>query len=181
MALAAELEIVVQVRPQSAEKYQRQQPAAPAPLLCSLTEHSRLVQAMAGCDAVVSMIGTMKKRFADGDTYESSDIGSTQQLVNAALEADVPHFVLMGAQGTNWIPGAYYEAKRKAEEIVTESGLNWTILRPGALIGNGRGHPGMKWLGVSTEACARVLIQVATEPGWTQRILGNGEIKRLGR
>jgi len=175
------LELVVQVRPRSADKYRQQQPDGPEPLLCSLTEHSRLVEAMHGCEALVSMIGTMKKRFASGDTYQSSDVDSTRQLVDAAQEAKVPHFVLMGAQGANWIPGAYYDAKREAERIVTRSGLAWTILRPGALVGNGRGNAALTWLGVSTEACAHALIRVATEPGWDKRILGNADIKGLGR
>jgi uncharacterized protein YbjT (DUF2867 family) len=176
-----DIEMVVQVRPQSEQKYRLQQPSGPEPLLVGLDEHDKLVEAMTGCTAVISMIGTMKKRFASGDTYASSDIGSTRQLVDAAKAAGVPRFVLMGAQGTGWIPGAYYAAKREAEGLVFRSGLSWTVHRPGALVGNGRGHPAMSAFGVTTEACARALLRSATEDGYDRAILGNGDIKSLGR
>lgn len=175
-----DLDLVVQVRPRSEDKYRLQQPSGPEPTLLDLGDRSALVEAMKGCTAVASMIGTMRKRFDSGDTYAASDIGSTQQLVDAAKEAGVDRFVLMGAQGTSWIPGPYYDAKREAEAILFRSGLSWTVLRPGALVGKGRGHRLLSAVGVSTEACARAMVRAATEPGFENRILGNGDIKRLG-
>ncbi len=132
-------DLVVHVRPQSVAKYQQQQPDGPAPEVFDLGDLQALRAAMAGCDVVISAIGTMRKRFSTGDTYDSSDIATTEQLIAAAQATGVGHFVLMGAYGAAWVPGPYYDAKRKAEQLVMDSGIPWTILRPSALIGNGRG------------------------------------------
>src|SRR5690606_5564416 len=113
-----------------------------------LDDRPALVDALRVCSTVLQLIGTMRKRFASGDTYEPSDIGTTRQLVEAASEAGVRHFVLLSSVGAGRPVGAYLEAKAEAERLVTHSALPWTIVRPGAFVGEDRfpqifGHPGM--------------------------------------
>jgi uncharacterized protein YbjT (DUF2867 family) len=103
-----------------------------------LADTPRLVEAMRGCTTVVQLIGTMRHRFAKGDTYESSDIGTTAQLIAAAREAGVDHLVLLSSVGAARPMGAYLKAKAKAESLVKESGIPWTIFRPSALEGGER-------------------------------------------
>lgn len=119
------VEIVPHVRPKSAAKLTHPNAAA-----LELGDHAKLVAAMKGCSSVVQLIGTMRKRFATGDTYETSDIGTTQQLANAAKEAGVDHFVLLSSVGAGSPVGAYLKAKARAEAIVRESGIPFTIFRP---------------------------------------------------
>lgn len=140
------LEQVVHVRPQSEEKYRRQQPDGPEPALFDLADADALRHHMQGCQGVVSMIGTMRERFGRGDTYASSDVGTAVALVEAARATGVEHIVLMTAIGANWAPGAYSQAKRDAEKVVMESGIAWTITRPSALYGNDRGHAIAGWM-----------------------------------
>ncbi|MCP4808971.1 MAG: NAD(P)H-binding protein [Proteobacteria bacterium] len=146
IAIELGLEQVVHVRPQSEAKYRTQQPNGPEPALFDLADADALRSAMAGCHGVVSMIGTMKKRFAAGDTYASSDVGTAVSLVEAAKANGVEHIVLMTSLGADWVPGAYSEAKRQAEKVVMESGIPWTITRPSALYGNGRGSSMTGWM-----------------------------------
>ncbi len=104
-----------------------------------------LSKAMEGCTTVVQLIGTMKKRFAKGDTYETSDIGTTRQLVEAAKQAGVDHLVLLSSVGAGRPMGAYLEAKAKAEALVKESGIAFTIVRPSAFEDReGQSMPGVR-------------------------------------
>ncbi|MFO0677516.1 MAG: NAD(P)-binding oxidoreductase [Polyangiaceae bacterium] len=98
-----------------------------------LDDAPALGAALRGQDVVVSFVGTMQKRFGAGDTYESSDVGSTTSLVAAAKAAGVPRFLLLSSYGAGGM-GAYLAMKRRCERIVEESGLAWTLFRPSALV-----------------------------------------------
>lgn len=106
-----------------------------------LADGEALSRAMSGCSAVLQLIGTMRKRFARGDTYETSDIATTQQLVDAARRAGVGHIVLLSSVGAGRPTGSYLQAKAKAEAIVRDSGLAYTILRPSSFVGEGHKPP----------------------------------------
>ena len=114
-------------------------------IVLDLADAEGLATALPGFTTVVQLIGTMRKRFAAGDTYESSDIGTTRELVAAAVRAGVDHVVLLSSVGAGKPMGAYLQAKARAEAIVQQSGLAYTIFRPSAFYGEGhRGIPGAK-------------------------------------
>jgi uncharacterized protein YbjT (DUF2867 family) len=99
-----------------------------------LTDKEALAAALRGCTTVLQLIGTTRQRFASGDTYESSDVGTTRALVEAARGAGVDHFILLSSQGAGLALGAYLRAKAAAETLVRESGLGFTIFRPSVFI-----------------------------------------------
>ena len=133
-------DIVPHVRPQSAAKTTLHENAA----VLDLNDPEALDAALEGCTTVVQLIGTMRKRFSSGDTYESSDIGTTRSLVAGAQRQDVDHVVLLSSTGAGRPMGAYLKAKAEAETLVRESGLRWTIFRPSSFDGEGhRPPPGM--------------------------------------
>jgi len=137
------VDIVPHVRPATA----RGRELHPQSAVCDLQDQAVLDAALTGCTAIVQLIGTMRKRFATGDTYESSDIGTTQLLVDAALRCGVGHIVLLSSVGAGNPVGPYLIAKAKAESIVTRSDLSWTIVRPSSFDGEGhRPPPGMAML-----------------------------------
>ncbi len=131
MATAAGHELKLHVRVKTASR----SPLArdPRARILDLDDAPALRSALAGCDAVVSFVGTMRSRFKAGDTYESSDIASTRQLAEAAVATKVPRFLLLSSFGAGSI-GAYLKMKEQCERIVKESGLAWTIFRPSALV-----------------------------------------------
>lgn len=135
-------QMVPQVRPKSAGKWDRE----PKPALLDVGDEELLDAAMRGCDAVVCAIGTMRKRFAQGDTYERSDIDGARQLQAAAARCGVDRFLLVSAAGADWIPGAYYDAKREAERLARLGPPSWTIVRPSSLERAGDGGK-LRWLG----------------------------------
>jgi uncharacterized protein YbjT (DUF2867 family) len=51
------------------------------------------------------------------------------RVVEAAQEAEVPHFVYISIVGVDLVPFPYYKAKLAAERQLETSGLPWTVLR----------------------------------------------------
>lgn len=129
-AAAAGLDLRLHVRPQTAARSPLG--ADPRARVLDLADVGALAGALAGCDVVVSLVGTMKRRFATGDTYATADIGSTNQLVAGAKQAGVPRMLLLSSVGAGGA-GEYLQMKGECERIVRESGLRWTIFRPSAL------------------------------------------------
>ncbi|WP_426755857.1 SDR family oxidoreductase [Myxococcus sp. Y35] len=107
----------------------------PHKAVVELSDTEALVEQLRGATTVLQLIGTMRKRFATGDTYETSDIGTTRQLVEAAKRAGVDHLVLLSSVGAGRPVGAYLKAKAEAERLVRDSGIPWTIVRPPAFEG----------------------------------------------
>lgn len=117
----------------------------PRAAVVELGDAKALRAAMQGCTSVLQLIGTMRQRFAQGDTYETSDIGTTAQLLAAAREVGVDHLLLLSSVGAGKPVGAYLKAKASAEALVTESGVPFTIFRPSALEGGERKSiPGLR-------------------------------------
>ena len=172
------LDIVPHVRPRRAGEREQHPKAA----VLELSDHEALVEAMKGCTTVLQLIGTMRKRFSSGDTYETSDIATTRQLVEAARKAGVDHVVLLSSVGAGKPVGAYLEAKAKAEALVTVSGLPYTIFRPSTFVGAGhRAPPGFttvtklfglkKYQPIQVEQLAQAILFSATTRGPLHKIL----------
>jgi uncharacterized protein YbjT (DUF2867 family) len=92
-----------------------------------------------GCDAVVFAAGGG----ADGNIgrKRTVDLEGSLKSVAGARAAGITRFVQVSAIGVDSPPAddaspvwrAYVEAKRDADAALRESGLDWTILRPGRL------------------------------------------------
>ena len=126
-------EVIPHVRPKTAERHPLGKD--PAALVCDLADSGKLDAAMVRAQAVVCLVGTMRRRFAAGDTYESSDHRPVVQLVESAKRvpsAGQRHFVLLSAYGVR-PGGGYLGWKHRAEEVVRQSGLPFAILRPSFL------------------------------------------------
>jgi NADH dehydrogenase len=90
--------------------------------------------ACTGVDAVVHLVGIISE--VGKQTFERVHIEGTQNAVNAARSAGARRFLHMSALGTR--PDAvarYHKSKWAAEEIVRNSGLDWTIFRPSIIYG----------------------------------------------
>jgi NADH dehydrogenase len=99
-----------------------------------------LDEGMAGCDAVVHLVGIIREHRASGVTFERVHVEGTQNVLDAARAAGVARYLHMSALGTR--PGAvsrYHRTKWAAEEAVRGSGLGWTIFRPSIIYGRGDG------------------------------------------
>lgn len=99
---------------------------------------------MKGADIVVCAAGAG----TSGDPEHVDHVGTVRLIEQSVLE-QIPRFVLISSMGTK-DPDAmpsflkpFLMAKRKAETILEESGLSYTIIRPGGLTnepGKGKVH-----------------------------------------
>jgi uncharacterized protein YbjT (DUF2867 family) len=127
----AGLQVTPHVRPKTAARHPLGKD--PGALICELSDAPPLDEAMARAQTVVCLVGTMRKRFASGDTYESSDYQPVLQLISSAQRSGGRHFVLLTSYGTRAGATGYLGWKWRAEEAVRASGMPWTILRPSIL------------------------------------------------
>jgi uncharacterized protein YbjT (DUF2867 family) len=110
-------------------------------------EVDHFAAAFADCDAVVFTAGGGP----DGniDRKRTVDLGGSLKSIEAARQAGIDRFVQISAMNVDRpVPDdaepvwrAYVEAKRDADAALRDSGLDWTILRPGRLTdGDGTGR-----------------------------------------
>lgn len=93
---------------------------------------------LAGCDAVVHLVGIIRERPAIGSTFERVHVQGTQNVLGATAAAGVRRYLHMSALGTR--AGArsrYHRTKWAAEEAVRSTPLPWTIFRPSIVYGPG--------------------------------------------
>ena len=100
-------------------------------------ENVEIDDAVAGADAVVFAAGAGP---GSGPARKRTvDYGGAVKLIEAARSHDIRRYVIVSAIGANhperWTDQMrpYYEAKAEADKAVSESGLDYTIVRPGGL------------------------------------------------
>lgn len=81
-----------------------------------------------------------QKRTGQVVDYEKVDYGLTQMLVTASSRSSLrPRFVYLSSLGVSQsAPGAYMQARWKAEQAVIHSNLPYTIVRPSFITGDDR-------------------------------------------
>jgi uncharacterized protein YbjT (DUF2867 family) len=97
-----------------------------------------LAEAMTGADAVIHLVAIPRE--GKGRTFEEVNVRGTARVVEAARAAGVRRFVHLSAMGVTDDPELrYLSSKWRGEEAVRASGLDWVILRPSLLFGEGDG------------------------------------------
>jgi NADH dehydrogenase len=105
-----------------------------------VTAYDSIEAAFEGRDAVVNLVALSPLFRPDGGDRKHFEIHlqGTENVVAAAEEHGVPEIVQMSALGAD--PDgdtAYIRAKGQAETVVEESGLDYVIVRPSVVFGDG--------------------------------------------
>jgi len=101
-----------------------------------LSDADVLMRAFAGCDGVAHCAGI--NREIGRQTYQRVHIEGTANVVKAAKAVGVRRLMLMSFLRARPNCGsAYHESKWAAEELVRNSGLDYTILKCGMIYGRG--------------------------------------------
>jgi uncharacterized protein YbjT (DUF2867 family) len=109
------------------------------PVLVDLEEEgvAAVGRAVDGCDAVVFAAGAGPGSGAA--RKETMDYGGAAKLVEAAEQNGVRRYLMLSSMGAGDPEGGsepmrpYLRAKARADERLRESGLDYTIIRPGSL------------------------------------------------
>jgi len=149
--------------------------AGAEPVLCDIEQETDLSHYVTGADAVVFAAGAGPG--SGPERKRTVDFEGAVKLIEAARRTGVKRYVIVSSIGAD-DPSAsgeqmrpYLEAKAEADRGVADSGLDWTIVRPGALTDD----PGTGRVTVTTdmsargavprEDVARVLAAVLGDPG----------------
>jgi NADH dehydrogenase len=99
-------------------------------------DEEKLARAFAGCDAVAHCAGI--NREIGEQTYTHVHIDGTRHVIDAAKRAGVKKIALLSFLRARPNCGSgYHESKWAAEELVRDSGLDYTILKAGVIYGRG--------------------------------------------
>lgn len=105
-------------------------------VVAQLDNVDELAAAFSGCQTVAHCAGI--NREIDKQTYARVHVEGTRNVVAAARRAGVEKIVLMSFLRARPDCGsAYHDSKWAAEEIVRDSGLDYTIIKSGVVYGRG--------------------------------------------
>jgi nucleoside-diphosphate-sugar epimerase len=114
-----------------------------------LFDAAALTELVEGADAVVHLVGIIMERPSTGQTFKRIHIEGTRNLIKAATDTQhatqnksvsqkpcIKKWVHMSALGTRPNAAAmYHRTKWKAEQLVRNAGLDYTIIRPSIIHG----------------------------------------------
>jgi uncharacterized protein YbjT (DUF2867 family) len=89
-----------------------------------------------GCDAVLHLVAIVAESPPDA-TFQAVNVDGTHNMLREAERAGVPRFIYVSSLGADRGESPYHRSKLQAEEIVSQSTINWTIMRPGNVYGTG--------------------------------------------
>jgi uncharacterized protein YbjT (DUF2867 family) len=106
-------------------------------VLCDIEQRDDISDCVRGADAVVFAAGAGPG--SGPERKRTVDYGGAVKLIEAAKKNGIERYVIVSAVSADrpevWsepmVP--YYEAKRDADQALLESGLSYTIVRPGGL------------------------------------------------
>jgi uncharacterized protein YbjT (DUF2867 family) len=107
------------------------------PIVLDIENVDDISDALAGADAVVFSAGAGAG--SGPGRKRTVDYGGAVKLADAAASQEIRRYLMVSAIGANrperWSDQMrpYYEAKADADEYVRDSGLDFTIVRPGRL------------------------------------------------
>ena len=147
--------------------------AGAEPVLCDLEAEADIAAAVGEVDAVVFAAGAgpgsgaARKRTLDRD--------AALKLIDAARRNGIHRYVMVSAMKPEQPRGdevfrVYLQARAEADAALRESGLDWTIVRPGRLTDEpGTGHvtiaPELERADIARADVAAVLAEVLELPG----------------
>ena len=154
------------------------------------------VKQIAPAETFVQLVGVTHPNPAKKDAFREVDLASARAAIEASREAGVRHFVYVSVAQPAPVMKSYVAVRAAAEQIIGESGLNATILRPWYVLGPGRRWPlvlkPMYWLMerfpptresakrlglVTIEQMVGALVRAVENPAQGVRILGVREIQ----
>ena len=147
-------------------------------------------------ETFVQLVGVTHPNPAKKDEFRAVDLGSARAAIEAARQAGVTHFVYVSVAQPAPVMKFYVAVRAEVEQMIRESGLNATILRPWYVLGPGRRWPlflkPMYWLMeqipatresarrlglVTIEQMVGALAYAVENPAQGVRILGVPEIR----
>lgn len=102
----------------------------------TLDRAEALEELVSGCDAVIHVAGLTST--PNPGRFEAANVTGTANMIAAAKSQGIERFVFVSSLSAREPDlSAYGASKAKAERLVEDSGLDWTIVRPPGVYGPG--------------------------------------------
>jgi uncharacterized protein YbjT (DUF2867 family) len=92
------------------------------------------------CDALIYNVGILREFPGQGITFKETQLLGVERAIEAAQKAGLKRFLLMSANGVREDGTSYQATKYRAEELLRNSGLEFTIFSPSVIFGDPRGQ-----------------------------------------
>ena len=110
-------------------------------LICGdIQDKNAVIKTIKGTDAVIYNIGIIRQFPQKSITFKELHFHGVKSCIETAQSIGVKRFILMSANGVKLNGTEYQKTKWQADELLKQSGLNWTIFRPSLIFGDPRGH-----------------------------------------
>ena len=97
-------------------------------------DNPSLLNEIKNADVMIHLIGSGKQSV--NSDFDSVNVGLTKHFVNLSKKAKIKKFIYFSGLGVSRsTPLGYFISKYKAENLIQNSGLNYTIFRPSYIIG----------------------------------------------
>ncbi|HMS66372.1 MAG TPA: NAD(P)H-binding protein [Ignavibacteria bacterium] len=96
---------------------------------------------VSGCDTFIHLIGVAHPGPGKKQQFNSIDLVSIQQAVPAANNAGIKHFIYLSVAHPAPVMKEFIEMRIKGEELIRESGMNASFIRPWYVLGPGHYWP----------------------------------------
>lgn len=101
-----------------------------------LLDSDKLAEGITGAVAAVHLVGIIIEQQRAGQTFQRVHVEITSSMLRACRQAGVKRFVHVSALAARTdSPSRYHQTKWAAEQLVRQSGLDWTIFRPSLIHG----------------------------------------------
>ena len=129
-------EVRAVVRPGSEKRL----PAGCHAILGDALDGKSYASKIAPADTFVQLVGVPHPSPSKAAEFRRIDLASGGSAVDAARDAGVQHFIYISVAHPAPVMKAYIEVRSQVEDLISQSGMNATILRPWYVLG-----PGHRW------------------------------------
>src|SRR5262245_17884211 len=111
------------------------------PVLGNALDPNTYASQISPSDTFVQLVGVAHPSPAKAKEFRSIDFVSASGAIHAAVVAPVEHFVYLSVAHPAPMMKSYIQVRSECEQLLAESGMNATILRPWYVLGPGHWWP----------------------------------------
>jgi len=115
-------------------------PAGCDPIVGDALDASTYAAAVRGCSTFIHLVGVSHPSPAKAKQFREIDLVSAMSAITAATQASIAHFIYLSVAHPAPLMKSYIEVRTQGEQMLRDSGMNATILRPWFVLG-----PGHRW------------------------------------
>lgn len=104
------------------------------PIAADIRDKDALRNAVNGTEAVVHTVAIIRE--TEGPSFEDTNVKATEDVISAMRDVGTKRLIAMGVLGATDDPRLPYARSRwQAEQIITQSGLDYTLVKPSLVLG----------------------------------------------